>query len=253
MTLVCAVVLVASGQNRYTEEHGRLFSLLTDPFAIAMSNARSHTELLRLKNRLADDNRYLYKELNRLHGEEIVGADFGLKGVMEMVRQVAPLESPVLLFGETGVGKELIAREVHRQSRRAAQVFITIDMGSISESLFESELFGHRKGSFTGASEDRIGRIMAANHGTLFLDEIGTMALDLQGKLLRVLQDREIVRVGSTQTRKVDVRVIASDGTVFLIEDGFHFIDKNEMAECVNISRALNGKPVTPRRSDRDE
>ncbi|MCP4199438.1 MAG: AAA family ATPase [Proteobacteria bacterium] len=205
-----AVVLVASGQNRYTEDHGRLFSLLRDPFAIAMSNARSHTELLRMKNRLADDNRYLYRELNRLHGDDIIGADFGLKGVMEMVRQVAPLESPVLLFGETGVGKDLIANAIHSISPRSERPFITVNSGAIPDTLIDSELFGHEKGAFTGAREQKRGRFERAHTGTIFLDEIGELPPQAQVRLLRVLQSKEIERVGGTASIPVNVRIIAA-------------------------------------------
>jgi DNA-binding NtrC family response regulator len=116
----------------------------------------------------------------------------------------------VLILGENGTGKELIARELHRQSSRARQVFLSIDMGAISESLFESEMFGHRKGAFTDAGEDRIGRIQAANGGTLFLDEIGNLPLHLQAKLLSVLEQREVTAVGSNQAQSFDVRIIAA-------------------------------------------
>ena len=126
-----AVVLISKGENLYTAKHRKLFSLLRDPFAIAMVNARRHAELVRLKNTLADDNRYLYQELHRLHGNDIVGADTGLKDVMAMVRQVAPLESPVLLLGETGVGKDVIANSIHMLSPRNPRPFITVNSGAI--------------------------------------------------------------------------------------------------------------------------
>jgi len=205
-----AAVLVAKGQQRYTEAHSRLFSMLRDPFTIAMANARRHSELVRLKNRLADDNRYLYQELHRLSGDDIVGADFGLKDVMAMVRQVAPLKSPVLLLGETGVGKDVLANAIHSLSPRSGKPFITVNSGAIPDTLIDSELFGHEKGAFTGASEQKRGRFERAHTGTIFLDEIGELPPQAQVRLLKVLQSKEIERVGGTQTIPVDVRIVAA-------------------------------------------
>ena len=141
---------------------------------------------------------------------DIIGDSAGLQDVLNIVRRAGPTDANVLILGENGTGKELIARELHRQSTRAHEVFLSIDMGSISESLFESELFGHRKGSFTDANEDRIGRILAANKGTLFLDEIGNLPLHLQSKLLSVLEQREVTAVGSSQAQPFDVRIVAA-------------------------------------------
>jgi DNA-binding NtrC family response regulator len=130
----------------------------------------------------------------------------------------------VLILGENGTGKELIAREIHRRSKRAKQVFLSIDMGSISESLFESELFGHRKGAFTDASEDRLGRIQAANGGTLFLDEIGNLPLHLQTKLLSVLEQRQVTPVGSNRPEEFDVRIVAATNVpAATLRDPEHF------------------------------
>ncbi len=141
---------------------------------------------------------------------DIIGNSSALQNVLDLVRRAGPTDANVLILGENGTGKELIARELHRHSTRAREVFLTIDMGSISESLFESELFGHRKGAFTDASEDRIGRILAANGGTLFLDEIGNLPLHLQAKLLSVLEQRQVTAVGSDQAQPFDVRIIAA-------------------------------------------
>ena len=140
----------------------------------------------------------------------IIGQSSQIEAALDVLGRAAPTDANVLILGENGSGKELFARELHRQSQRAAQVFLSIDMGSISESLFESELFGHRKGAFTGASEDRIGRLMAANHGTLFLDEIGNLPLHLQAKLLSVLEQREVTAVGSHTPQQFDVRIVAA-------------------------------------------
>ncbi|MBT3260236.1 MAG: sigma-54-dependent Fis family transcriptional regulator, partial [Deltaproteobacteria bacterium] len=141
---------------------------------------------------------------------EIIGSDFGLKGVMDLVSEVAPLDSPVLLAGETGVGKELIAGAIHTLSKRNKGPYIRVNCGAIPDSLIESELFGHEKGAFTGATEKKIGRLEVANGGTVFLDEIGDMSLKAQSKTLRILQEQKFERVGGTKTIEVDVRVIAA-------------------------------------------
>jgi transcriptional regulator with GAF, ATPase, and Fis domain len=205
-----ALVLLAEGRDRFSEEHARLFSLLNEPFAIALSNTLKHQEILRLKDLLADDNRYLHHELLRLSGDEIVGADFGLKGVMAMVQQVASLNSPVLLLGETGVGKDVIANAIHYSSPRKDGPFIKVNCGAIPETLLDSELFGHEKGAFTGALSQRRGRFERANGGTLFLDEIGELPPQAQVRMLRVLQYKEIERVGGTNSISVDIRLIAA-------------------------------------------
>jgi formate hydrogenlyase transcriptional activator len=205
-----ALSLVAEGKGRFSEEHARLMSLLNEPFAIAFSNTLKHQEVLRLKDLLADDNRYLHRELLRLSGEEIVGADFGLKKVIEMVRQVAPLNSPVLLLGETGVGKDVIANAIHYSSPRKDGPLVKVNCGAIPETLLDSELFGHEKGAFTGAISQKRGRFERANQGTIFLDEIGELPSPAQVRMLRVLQYKEIERVGGTNPIPVDIRLIAA-------------------------------------------
>jgi transcriptional regulator with GAF, ATPase, and Fis domain len=205
-----SLVLTADGRNKYTEEHARLFALLNEPFAIALSNALTYQEVLRLKDMLMDDNLYLHRELLIMSGDEIVGSDFGLKDVMEMVRKVAPLDSPVLLLGETGVGKGVIASAIHYLSFRRKGPFITVNSGAIPETLIDSELFGHEKGAFTGAIERNRGRFERANQGTIFLDEIGELPPHAQIRMLRVLQEKEIERVGGTKPIPVDIRVVAA-------------------------------------------
>ena len=205
-----ALVLLAEGRDRFSEEHGRLFSLLNEPFSIALSNTLKHQETLRLKELLADDNRYLHRELLHLSGDEIVGADFGLKGVMAMVRQVASLNSPVLLLGETGVGKDVIANAIHYSSPQKDGPFIKVNCGAIPETLLDSELFGHEKGAFTGAISQRRGRFERANGGTIFLDEIAELPPQAQVRMLRVLQYKEIERVGGSNPISVDIRLIAA-------------------------------------------
>jgi len=202
--------LVADGLNQYTDEHARLLLLLHEPFAIAMSNALKHQEVIRFKDMLADDNRYLFDELRSFSGDEIVGSDFGLKAVMEMVQQVAPLDSPVLLFGETGSGKEVIANAIHYSSPRKDGPFIKVNCGAIPETLIDSELFGHEKGAFTGAISQRRGRFERADKGTIFLDEIGELPSQAQVRLLHVLQKKEIERVGGTRSIPVDIRIISA-------------------------------------------
>ena len=196
--------------QKYTDEHVRLFSLLNEPFAIAFSNYIRYREVLRLKDILADDNRYLQEELKKNSGGEIVGANFGLKQVMEMVGQVAHLTSPVLLLGETGAGKEVIATAIHNLSPRRNGPFIKVNCGAIPESLMDSELFGHEKGAFTGALFQKRGRFERAQGGTIFLDEIGELRPGAQIRLLRVIQEKEIERVGGSKVLHMDIRVIAA-------------------------------------------
>lgn len=207
---VGAFFVTKEGQDVYTDEHARLMVRLNEPVAIALSNYLRYREVLELKNILADDNRYLHNELQRLSGDEIVGADFGLKRVMNMVQQVAPLDSPVLLLGETGTGKEVIAGAIHKASPRREGPFIKVNCGAIPENLMDSELFGHEKGAFTGALTMQRGRFERAHGGTIFLDEIGELSQEAQVRLLRVLQDREIERVGGGESMHVDIRVIAA-------------------------------------------
>ncbi len=202
--------LACTGRDRYTDAHAELLSMAKEPFAIALSNCLRHRETLRLKALKEEDNQYLKNELKNRLEETIVGMDFGLKGVMESVRQVANSESPVLLLGETGTGKEMIARAVHRLSHRSSGPFVTLNCGAIPGGLIDSELFGHEKGAFTGAVAAHRGRFERADGGTIFLDEIGELPLDVQVRLLRVLQAREIERVGSMQTTRVDIRVVAA-------------------------------------------
>jgi transcriptional regulator with GAF, ATPase, and Fis domain len=204
------LALVADGLNRYTDEHARLLQLLHEPFAIAMSNALEHKEVIRFKELLADDNRYLLDELRSVSGDEIVGSDFGLNAVMKMVQQVAPLDSPVLLLGETGTGKEVIANAIHSSSPRKDGPFIKVNCGAIPETLLDSELFGHEKGAFTGAISQKRGRFERADKGTIFLDEIGELPLQAQVRLLHVVQKKEIERVGGTTSIPVDIRIISA-------------------------------------------
>jgi PAS domain S-box-containing protein len=177
-----------------------------------VTELRNATEALReAKKRLTEEKLYLEQEIDSEFGfGEIIGKSKSLQTVMEMVGKVAASDATVLLLGETGVGKELVARAVHRLSRRADSSFIKLNCAAIPSGLLESELFGHERGSFTGAVSKKIGRLELADKGTLFLDEIGEISMDLQPKLLRVLQDQEFERLGGVNTLKVDFRLIAA-------------------------------------------
>ena len=202
--------LAIEGLDRYTDAHIKLISLVREPLAIALANGLQHREVIRLKELQEEDNQYLKNELNSRFGRTIVGADFGLKQVMAQIRQVAGGVSPVLLQGETGTGKEIIAHAIHHFSPRNSGPFIAVNCGAIPGGLMDSELFGHEKGSFTGAANTYRGRFERADKGTIFLDEIGELPLEAQVRLLRVLQEREIERVGASEPIKTDIRVIAA-------------------------------------------
>jgi transcriptional regulator with GAF, ATPase, and Fis domain len=204
-----ALVLITE-KEKYTQQHADLVTLLKEPFIIATANALKHHEVLKLKDLLADDNRYLHGELRRLSGDEIVGANFGLKEVLYKVRQVARLDSPVLLWGETGTGKDVIANAIHYSSSRSDGPFVSVNCGAIPDTLIDSELFGHEKGAFTGALAQKRGRFERADKGTIFLDEIGELPLQAQVRLLKVLQSKEIERVGGVKTIPLDIRIIAA-------------------------------------------
>jgi two-component system nitrogen regulation response regulator NtrX len=160
------------------------------------------------RSRLADENRSLKRVMEVRH--QIVGESAGLKSVMDAIRRAAPTSATVLITGESGVGKELVARAIHRNSLRSRERFIQVNCAAIPDDLIESELFGHEKGSFTGATEKQIGKFEQADKGTIFLDEVGDMSLKTQAKVLRVLQEGEVERLGSARTIKVDVRVLAA-------------------------------------------
>ena len=171
--------------------------------AVELHRSRLESDSLRRTNRAL-------LEATTTTDNSIIGSSPQMQEVLSIVERAAPTDANILILGENGTGKELVARELHRQSARAEQVFLTVDMGSISETLFESELFGHQKGAFTGADDDRLGRFQAANGGTLFLDEIGNLPLHLQAKLLRVLEQRRVTPLGADKAADVDVRIIAA-------------------------------------------
>jgi formate hydrogenlyase transcriptional activator len=174
-------------------------------------NAHAYQEIAQLRDKLAEEKLYLEGEIrSKINFEEIVGESPALKRVLAQAKTVAASDASVLILGETGTGKELIARAIHRMSPRKDNNFIKVNCAAIPTGLLESELFGHEKGAFTGALMRKLGRVELADKGTLFLDEIGDISLDLQPKLLRVLQDEEFERLGSTRTIAVDVRIISA-------------------------------------------
>ncbi|HTI72433.1 MAG TPA: sigma 54-interacting transcriptional regulator, partial [Candidatus Limnocylindria bacterium] len=185
--------------------------VFADHAAVSIANARAFEEIDYLKARLEEENGYLRQEVSdALGATEIVGTSPGLKKVMQQIQLVGPTDASVLVTGESGTGKELIARAIHEHSPRRGRALIKVNCGAVPESLFESEFFGHVRGSFTGALKDKPGRFELADGGTLFLDEIGEIPLTMQAKLLRVLQEQELERLGDTRTRKIDVRIIAA-------------------------------------------
>jgi formate hydrogenlyase transcriptional activator len=219
----CVVPLVAMGtsigtftlwseeKNRYTQADAELMREIANQISIAISNMKSYEEIKALKGRLEKENVYLQEEIRTVHNfEEIVGSSPSLLELLRKVDQVAPTDSTVLIYGETGTGKELIARAIHDRSNRKDRPLVKVNCSAISAGLVESELFGHVKGAFTGAFERRIGRFELADGGTIFLDEVGELPLDTQVKLLRVLQEREFEPVGSNRSIRVDVRIICA-------------------------------------------
>lgn len=179
--------------------------------ALAIDNVQAFRQISDLTNKLTEEKRYLEEELRTEYGfEEIVGESAGLKRVLKQVETVAPTDATVLILGETGTGKELIARALHQLSRRQDRTFVKLNCSAIPLGLLESELFGHEKGAFTGAISQKMGRLELAHMGTLFLDEIGDLPLELQPKILRALQEKEIERLGGRRTIPVDVRLIAA-------------------------------------------
>ena len=204
-------VLGSTRKDAFQAEDVSLVSQVAAQLAVAIENHRAAAEIEQLKKRLGEERKYLEGEA-RAEGTfaEIVGDSPALKVVLEQVMTVAGSDATVLILGETGTGKELVARAIHRTSRRKDKPFVKVNCAAIPTGLLESELFGHEKGAFTGAVSRKIGRMELADGGTLFLDEIGEISVELQPKLLRVLQDQEFERLGSTRTLKVNVRLVAA-------------------------------------------
>jgi formate hydrogenlyase transcriptional activator len=194
-----------------TQVNLSLLTQVANQVALALDNAAAFSRIQELSQRLAEEKRYLEGELRTEYNfEEIIGESAALKRVLKQVETVAPTDATVLILGETGTGKELIARAIHNLSGRRERTFVKLNCAAIPSGLLESELFGHEKGAFTGAISQKIGRLELAHRGTLFLDEVGDIPLELQPKLLRALQEKEFERLGSTRTIPVDVRLIAA-------------------------------------------
>ncbi len=198
-------------ENAFTADDIAFLSQVANQVAIAIENALAYGQVADLRDKLAQEKLYLEDEIrSELNFEEIVGKSEALRRVLNEVETVAPTDSTVLIYGETGTGKELIARAVHNLSSRASSAFVKLNCAAIPTGLLESELFGHEKGAFTGAIAQRVGRFELAHRGTVFLDEIGEIPLELQPKLLRVLQEREFERLGSSRTLRTDARLVAA-------------------------------------------
>jgi formate hydrogenlyase transcriptional activator len=203
--------LSSSHENAFTEDDLGFLRQLANQIALAIENAFAYGDIAQLKDKFALENVYLESEIrSELHFEDIVGNSEPLRRVLREIETVAPADSTVLIYGETGTGKELIARAVHNLSSRKSNAFVKLNCAAIPTGLLESELFGHEKGAFTGAITPRVGRFEVAHRGTIFLDEVGEIPLELQPKLLRVLQEREFERLGSTRTLRSDARLIAA-------------------------------------------
>ena len=198
-------------ENAFGTEEVAFLIQVANQIAIGVENAHAYTEIADLRDRLAQEKLYLEDEIRGdLDFEGIVGQSSALRHVLSLVETVAPSDSTVLLLGETGTGKELIARAIHDRSRRKDRTFVKLNCAAIPTGLLESELFGHERGAFTGAISQKVGRLELADQGSLFLDEVGDIPIDVQPKLLRALQEREFERLGSTRTKKVDVRLVAA-------------------------------------------
>jgi formate hydrogenlyase transcriptional activator len=197
--------------NAFSQADIGFLAQVASQIAIAVENALEYGQITEAKERLAEHKLYLEDEIRIEHNfEEIIGHSPRLKAVLESIRIVAPANSTVLIQGETGTGKEMIARAIHNRSPRKGQAFVKVNCAAIPLGLLESELFGHERGAFTGAIAQKVGRFELAHKGTLFLDEVGDIPLELQPKLLRVLQEQEFERLGSNRTQRVDVRLLAA-------------------------------------------
>src|SRR6266850_2469127 len=220
---VCILPLVSRGRvlgtfgvvkyqdNAFNSDDIEFLTQIANQVAIAVENALAFGQIRELKDKLAQEKLYLEDEIrSEMNFAQIVGKSPSLRRVLKQVETVAPTDSTVLIYGDTGTGKELIARAIHDLSPRRSKPFVKLNCAAIPTGLLESELFGHEKGAFTGAIAQRIGRFEVADGGTIFLDEIGEVPLELQTKLLRVLQEREFERLGSSRTLRTDARLIAA-------------------------------------------
>jgi transcriptional regulator with GAF, ATPase, and Fis domain len=198
-------------EGAFTQRETDMLVQVADQVAMAVSNAMVFRQIAELRDRLRQEKQYLEEEINLENRfEDIIGESGGLRQVLKQIETVAPTNATVLIQGETGTGKELLARAIHRLSGRSDRTFVKVNCAAIPAGLLESELFGHEKGAFTGAIARKMGRVELAHEGTLFLDEIGELSLDLQPKLLRALQEKEIERLGGNRPIPINVRLIAA-------------------------------------------
>jgi formate hydrogenlyase transcriptional activator len=205
------LVVASLQEENFPEKDAKLLSHVANQIAIAVENSLAFRQVVDRANRLSEERLYLQDEIRTEHNfEEIIGESAALKLILRQIATVAPTDSTILIQGETGTGKELIARAIHNLSTRRERTLVKVNCAAIPTGLLESELFGHEKGAFTGAIAQRIGRFELAHRGTLFLDEVGDIPLELQPKLLRVLQEQEFERLGSPRTIRVDVRLVAA-------------------------------------------
>lgn len=204
-------VLAVFARQPIAEEYMGWLRMIADHAAAAVATGRAFDEIEALRKRLELENEYLREEVTEAAAfGELIGQSAALEAVTRQIDLVAPTDSAVLILGESGTGKELVAREIHRRSQRSSRPLIKVNCAAVPRELYESEFFGHAKGAFTGALRDRVGRFELADGGTLFLDEVGEIPLELQAKLLRVLQEGELERVGEERTRRVNVRLVAA-------------------------------------------
>jgi formate hydrogenlyase transcriptional activator len=244
-----ALFFMAAAKNAYNRLRSGFLEQVASTVAVALDNCLAHEEVRKLRDRLQAENLYLASEIKQEQGfEEIIGNSHTLQEALRQVERVAPTESTVLIMGETGTGKELVARAIHNLSTRKDHVLIKVNCSTLPAGLIESELFGHEKGAFTGATARKKGKFELADGGTLFLDEIGELSLDTQTKLLRVLQEQEFERVGGIQSIKVDVRVMAATNRNLeeLVKDGAF---RNDLFYRLNIF-PIHLPPLRKRHND---
>jgi len=205
------IVVASLKEDQFPEKDAALLRPIANQIAIAVENSLAFRQVVERANKLSEEKLYLQDEIRTEYNfEEIIGESPALKHILQQLETVAPTDSTILIRGETGTGKELIARAIHHLSGRRERTLVKVNCAAIPTGLLESELFGHEKGAFTGAIAQRVGRFELAHRGTLFLDEVGDIPLELQPKLLRVLQEQEFERLGSTRTTRVDVRLVAA-------------------------------------------
>jgi len=205
------LVVASLKEENFPERDAELLQHVANQIAIAVENSLAFRQVVDRANKLSEEKLYLQDEIRTEHNfEEIIGESPALKRILEQLQTAAPTDSTILILGETGTGKELIARAIHNLSRRRERTLVKVNCAAIPTGLLESELFGHEKGAFTGAIAQRIGRFELAHRGTIFLDEVGDIPLELQPKLLRVLQEQEFERLGSARTIRVDTRLVAA-------------------------------------------